>query len=245
MLAVDKPAFENVPSLFCYNISLIPSGTKMYKKKEKSHVQSVQNYCFSLPNMQIGHVLVVVAFVLAHKWPNVYGLATTAKFSRIYTIYLASPNQSTIYIHKYMKSLGRENNNAHLAIYFKMWQSDDQFAQIASPRELHCFINEVKIVECMLMVWQHIHKIIHYDCFTYRLQQRIVVSIITSWTVLYDPGILNTETKQDHCTYVCSNATEEIEKMKKALVSTFSHLVINKELKETRRPRKGERHLKM
>ena len=76
------------------------------------------------------------------------------------------------------------------------------------------------------MVWHHIHEIIHYDWFTYCLQQRIVVSIITSWIVLYDPGTFNTETKQDHCTYVCSNATEEIEKVKKALVSTFSHLVI-------------------
>ena len=53
------------------------------KKKRKSHVQSVQNYCFSLSNVQICHVLVAVGFVLVHKWPNVYGLATTAKFTRI------------------------------------------------------------------------------------------------------------------------------------------------------------------
>ena len=61
---------------------------KCTKKKRTSHVQDVQNYCFSLSNMQICHVLVAVAFMLAHKWPNVYGLATTAKFTRIMMLIL-------------------------------------------------------------------------------------------------------------------------------------------------------------
>ena len=34
-------------------------------KNEKMHVQRVQNYCFSLSNMQICHVLVAIGFMVA------------------------------------------------------------------------------------------------------------------------------------------------------------------------------------